>query len=161
MAALLSGEPRVTGYVGVDASPEMAAKARWLIGQLAVGGFSVVETRIESFTQRGFDFGLSIHSHYAWVDPVAVLTHIRSLLRPGASFVLVTPNRNLDMPLLLARADKELLGNPGYPAFKALNLELAGAGREAFVSMDELVGQAHRAGFLLTACHQDFLSRAG
>ena len=156
MGAMLSNNSRIQSYVGVDASPEMIRVARRLLDEIHIDTFSVVETPIEVFTSDNFDFGFSINSYYAWSNPVSVLAHIRSLLKPAAPFLLATPNPRLDMPLLLAQADRELLGHPDYRTFRNLNLELASTYPGNFVEMHELVHQTQEAGFLLESCHTAF-----
>lgn len=152
----LADKADVTGYTGVDYSSEMVDKARWLMGQLACDNFQVLHARIESVEGDKFDSALSVNSYYTWSDPLAILSHINSLLQPSASFILATPNKTLDMQKLAKEADKELLGHPHYPAFRQKNLELAGNEKAAFVDMDTLIQQLSATGFRLVSCHQDF-----
>ncbi|MEZ5452572.1 MAG: class I SAM-dependent methyltransferase [Thiothrix sp.] len=152
----LVGREGVSGYVGVDYAQDMVAKADWLLEQLGAKDFSVLYAKIEEVSGYVFDSALSINSYYTWPDPLVVLSHISSLLKPGAPFILVTPNPTLDMRKLAQEADKELLGHPHYPAFRQKNLELAGNEKAVFVGMDTLVRQLQASGFRLVSCHQDF-----
>lgn len=152
----LAGREDVSSYTGVDYSPDMVDKANWLVGQLNAAHFSIRHARIEEVKGEMFDAALSVNSYYTWGEPLEVLAHIQGLLHPGGPFVLVTPNKSLDMRKLAQEADKELLGHPHYPAFREKNLELAGNEKAAFVDMDTLVRQLSATGFRLVACHQDF-----
>ena len=152
----LADKADVRSYTGVDYAADMVAKARWLISQLSNKHFNVLHDKIEAVTSVGFDSALSINSYYTWSDPVRILQHIHALLKPGASFILVTPNKHLNMQQLAQEADKELLGHPHYAAFREKNLAFAGNEKALFVDMDTLVQQLHQAHFKLMSCHQQF-----
>ncbi len=152
----LADKEDVTGYTGIDYSQDMVDKASWLVGQLNASHFTICHTKIEEVEGYVFDSALSINSYYSWSEPLVILSHINNLLRPGALFILVTPNKTLDMQKLAKEADKELLGHPHYPAFRQKNLALAGNEQAAFVDMDVLIQQLSATGFKLVSCHQDF-----
>lgn len=156
IAPFLADKAEVTAYTGVDYASEMVGKARWVMQQLERDRFEVLHERIEGVEGYVFDSALSVNSYYTWGETLATLQHISSLLKPSAPFILVTPNKTLDMRKLAREADKELLGHPHYPAFRQKNLELAGNEQAAFVDMDTLVQQLHTSGFRLVSCHQDF-----
>lgn len=156
IAPFLADKAEVSHYTGVDYASEMVGKAHWLLEHLARDNFQVLHARIETVDAEPFDSALSVNSYYTWSDPLGILSHINRLLRPGASFILATPNKTLDMRKLAKEADKELLGHPHYPAFRQKNLELAGNEQAAFVEMDTLVQQLSHTGFSLVSCHQDF-----
>ena len=146
----------VTHYTGVDYSSDMVKKARWLIEQLSVDNYQIQQAKIEELQKDNFDSALSINSYYTWDQPLKILSHIHSLLKPSASFLLVTPNPKMDMEKLAKEADKELLGHPHYPIFRKKNLELAGNEEALFVEMSELIQQVTSVGFRVVSCHQDF-----
>lgn len=152
----LADKSDVKSYIGVDYAADMAQKAQWLIAQLSNKNFKVLHHKIEETPLQTFDSALSINSYYTWPDPLLVLKHIQQLLAPNAAFLLVTPNKQLNMQQLAQEADKELLGHPHYPAFRQKNLALAGNEKALFVDMDELVEQLKAAQFKLIACHQHF-----
>lgn len=152
----LNDMPTVTSYHGIDYSTDMLNKARWLLERLKNPNFKVVYNKIECFTGQTFDSALSINSYYTWPNPLEVLEHIHKLLKPNASLILVTPNKQLNMLKLAHEADKELLGHPHYAVFRQKNLELAGNEKALFVEMDTLVKQLLALDFKLLACHQDF-----
>lgn len=147
---------KVHSYTGIDYSTDMVNKAQWLLNRLGNPQFKVHYSKIEQFTENPFDSALSINSYYTWPNPSEVLAHIYQLLKPNASFILVTPNKHLDMLKLAHEADKELLGHPHYAAFRQKNLELAGNEKALFVDMDTLVKQLLSLNFKLLACHQEF-----
>ncbi|MEZ5480476.1 MAG: class I SAM-dependent methyltransferase [Thiolinea sp.] len=156
IAPFLNDKPEVTAYTGIDYSADMVDKARWLLAQLPQPHWKILHGRIEEVQGELFTCGVSINSYYSWDDPVGTLQQIYRLLVPSSPFILVTPNPSLDMEKLAREADKELLGHPHYPMFKAHNLSLAGNERALFIPMSRLVQQVVEVGFKVTACHQEF-----
>lgn len=146
----------VTHYTGIDNSPNMIKKARWLIDQLSVDTYQIKQTKIEKLQEGNFDSALSINSYYTWDDPVKILAHLYSLLKSDALFILVTPNPKIDMEKLAKEADKELLGHPHYPIFRKKNLELVSNKKAFFIEMNELIQQVNIVGFQVISCHQNF-----
>ena len=83
--------PRVT--VGVDVEPEvLAGQARETV---------VADMRRLPFADGSFDGAISVHSIEHVPDPRRAIAEMHRVLRPGASAVVVTPNR-----LTFARADE-------------------------------------------------------
>lgn len=156
IAPFLSNKTFVKSYTGIDYSPEMVSQAQRLLSKLKGMRYQIKQDKIENITDTCFDSGLSINSYYSWDEPAPILTHIHKLLKPDAPFIMVTPNKNLDMKKLLKETDKELEFHPGYAKFKAANMKLAGNERALFIEMDKLVDQLRKAGFKLVSCHQDY-----
>ena len=152
----LTENEHVSGYLGVDYSENMVKNARWLIDQLNVDNYQIKHSKIEDINDNSFDSALSINSYYTWDDPSKILAHIRASLKPAASFILVTPNKKMDMEKLAKEADKELIGHPHYPIFRQKNLQLAGNEKALFVEMGDLIKQVSSVGFQVVSCHQDF-----
>lgn len=152
----LADKENVSAYIGVDYSEDMVKKACWLIDQLSVDNYHIKYSKIENVECGGFDSALSINSYYTWDDSSQMLAHIHTLLKPNASFILVTPNRKMDMEKLAKEADKELIGHPHYPIFRKTNLQLAGNEQALFVEMNNLIQQVTSVGFQVVSCHQEF-----
>lgn len=153
LAPLLADKAAVRSYTGVDYSPQMVEVAGELIGQLGAANFRMLNAKIEQVEGR-YDSAVSVHSYYSWPEPELVLQSIYDKLRPGGSFVLVTPNPQMDMPLLLRETDKELLGHPNYRVFREQNMLLFNNEAANFVTMDSLVAEVRQVGFKLVECHQ-------
>jgi SAM-dependent methyltransferase len=154
IAPLLLDEERVVSYTGVDYAEEMVSMARWILNNLQCSAFTIRHGKIEDVDNRQFTSGVSIQSYYSWSDPVAVLTHVFTILAPGAVFVLATPNRKLELAELARDAWKELLAHPDFEAYKAYNLKLATNPQAHFISMGDLVSQVQQLGFRVEECHQ-------
>jgi SAM-dependent methyltransferase len=155
-AAFLNGNENVKSYTGIDYSLDMVEKARWLLEQLPYTDWKILHDCIENISKEQFTCGVSINSYYSWDDPVTTLSAIHQLLEDSSTFLLVTPNPSLSMKKLEKEADKELIGHPHYPAFKAHNFALAGNEKALFIPMDKLVRQVLDVGFKIVACHQEF-----
>lgn len=156
IAPFLTDKAFVKSYTGIDYAPEMVSQAQRLLNQLQTSHYQIKQNKIENIVDTSFDSGLSINSYYSWDEPEQILAHINKLLKPSAPFILVTPNKTLDMEKLLKETDKELCSHPGYAKFRATNMELAGNENALFLDMDELIGQARNAGFKVISCHQDY-----
>ena len=152
----LTDNARVTSYTGIDASQEMVNAGRWLINQLDCRDFRIIHSKIEDLPIVHYDFAFSIHSYYSWPEPLVSLQRIFDIVAPGGEFVLVTPNKKMDMKALAIEADKELLTHPNYPVFRSQNLALAGNEKALFVDMNTLVQQTTEVGFKVLGCHQHY-----
>ncbi len=173
IAPFILDNPSVTSYTGIDYSLEMVKQARWHVEQFPQKNSEIIHAKIE-FIDTGvydfevisgitntvesicYDFGLSINSYYTWDNPNAVLETIYNALNLNASFILVTPNKQLDMANLLEKAKRELVAHPYFKTFKEQNMALVGNEKALFVDMDELVEQVRNIGFKVTQAHQAF-----
>jgi SAM-dependent methyltransferase len=151
MAPLLNGQ--CTRYTGYDASPAMVRNARELIGKLPARGtgFSIVHSPIDAIPPAIHDSAVSINSYYAWDDPIRNLMAIASVLAPGGTFVLATPNHHLQMSELLAEAEKDLSMHPYWDEYKRRNQHLAQNAR--LISLDALISQVQGCGFEILEAH--------
>ncbi len=173
IAPFILDNPNVTSYTGIDYSLEMVKQARWHLKQFPQKKSEIIHAKIEcidteaydieiisgitnSIESPGYDFGLSINSYYTWDNSNAVLETIYNALNPNASFVLVTPNKQLDMVSLLEKAKRELVAHPYFKTFKEQNMALVGNEKALFVDMDKLVEQVRKIGFKVTQVHQVF-----
>lgn len=152
----LADNKNLISYTGVDSSLDMINAAVWLTEKLANDKFNLVHSKIEDLPIKTFDFGFSIHSYYSWPNPLKTLDHISKLIASKGEFVLVTPNKKLDMLALAKEADKELLAHPNYSLFRSQNLAFAGNEKALFVDMNTLVSQVCSAGFEILSCHQNY-----
>ncbi len=155
LAPFLADQERVSSYTGVDSASEMVSIARNLIGKLSSHKLKIVNSRIEDIHQK-FTSAVSIHSYYSWPQPEEVLSHIFELLIPGSIFLLATPNSTIDMPKLLAKAERELLCHPDYIDFKNFNMQFVSNPNARFVSLDELIQQVQGVGFEAIECNQKY-----
>lgn len=158
LAPYLTSADAVTQYVGVDASPLMVQLGQETLEKLTNPHFSVTLMPIEAIEQRDFDFGSCVNSYYAWRHPLNVLKKIRGCLRPGAEFILATPNQNLDMAALMQECRKDLLLQPEFAQFQQCNEQLTLNSQTNFVPMDKLVGQLRSAQFEILDCHSRYFS---
>lgn len=158
LAPYLIGQPAITRYLGVDASPKMVELGRTALAMLADTRFEIVLGRIEALVHTGFNCGISINSYYAWSEPEAVLRHIGACLAPDADFILATPNASLSMPALLEECGKDLLLGQHFSEFKQWNLYLSAQQVQRFVAMDELIDQLRGAGFRINECSQEYFA---
>lgn len=156
IAPFLSDRTDVSSYIGIDYSSEMIKIADWLIAQFDCPTFSTFEGKIEAYQGKMFDSAVSLNSYYTWPEPVKVLQHIYSLLKPGGLFVLATPNPSIDMLAMEKQVRKELLTHPDFTTFGQINLELASNTNARFIEMNELIKQLQSIGFGVTSCHQSF-----
>ena len=143
-------------YLGVDACSELLETARNSLNALSDKRLSLIHSKIESLSNYQFDSILSINSYYAWQAPEATLANIFNLLKKGGRFILVTPNKELDIKALLDDARQELIAHPDFDTFVEQNLQLAANENNHFADMDELVRNTQAAGFSLISCHQQF-----
>lgn len=153
ISPLLAGNESVTAYTGIDYAQEMIAVAQQIVQTLDRSSFTVLHSRIEDVKGQ-FNSAVSIHSYYAWPEPVVTLKHIFDMLAEGANFVLATPNPGLCLEKLLQDAEKELVAHPDFGAFKRYNLKLGNNPQANFISMDALIRQTQEAGFKVVECHQ-------
>ena len=156
IAPYLGANRTVNRYTGFDASREMVKVARALVDLVDNPAFNVQHRRIEIISGERFDSALSINSFYAWAEPEIALARIADLLNPGATFVLATPNPNLDMEALLAESRKALIVHPHLVEFARQNRQFANNPDAGFVTMDEVVALCRLVGFKLVSCHQQF-----
>ncbi|MCK5901861.1 MAG: class I SAM-dependent methyltransferase [Cocleimonas sp.] len=173
IAPFILNNPNVEQYTGIDSSPEMVKLARWHLEQFPDKPSKIIESKLEcldtgiydfeTFDRTeakhkniGFDYGLSINSYYAWESPKTILDCIYNALKPQASFILVTPNHQLDMVALLDEAERELVANPYFESFKAQNIDIENNKKAVRIDMDELIDQARNTGFKVIEAHQRF-----
>lgn len=158
LAALLSDDPKVQSYTGIDYSKQMLANAEQILRRLAKPSFRLWQGKIEHYVERQFDSAVSLNSFYSWPDPQRVLSHIAQTLKPQGILVLATPNREIakQMPNMLSEAEKELMLHPAWQQFKQQNLEFVQNPDAHFIEMDNIINQAHAAGFAVESCHQHF-----
>ena len=159
VAPFILESPQVRSYTGIDYSPEMTNRARWFLKQFPDKPRRIMQGKIEDVIidiKDTYDFGVSINSYYAWNNPAKILRYIYQALKNQAGFILVTPNRQINMHLLLKEARLELGGNRHFEKFCQMNLALVGNKKAKFVGMNELVNQLHGAGFKLVEAHQHF-----
>lgn len=173
VAPFVLNNSKVDSYTGIDYSSEMVKLARWHLEQFPDKPSEIIHGKIEfidtgaydfeivsgvtkTVENTSYDFGLSINSYYTWDNSHSVLKTIYNTLNPSAHFILVTPNKQLDMADLLADAKKELVANPYFESFKQQNMALVGNEKALFIDMDELVGQVRDIGFKVVETHQAF-----
>lgn len=144
------------GYTGIDASNIMVDIGRQVIERLDLTDCQMVHSTIENLENKLFDSAVSINSYYVWDKPEVVLDKIFSCLSVGADFFLVTPNKSLNMPLLLEISKKEHLMNPAYEDFMESNTGFNQEMNDHFVSIDLIIEQARKVGFIVKACHQNY-----
>ena len=154
---LLSDNEMIESYIGIDASIEMINIARESIKEIEpINAQSAHHGFIEDYNLTSFDSAVSLNSYYSWPNPLATLKHIYNLIELGGTFILATPNKNLDLILLDKQAKKELIGNPFYNKFREYNLMLINERDANLVEMTELIKQVQSVGFKVEACHQEF-----
>lgn len=173
IAPFILNNPDVISYTGFDASPEMVKLGRWHLAQFPEKPSEIILANLEQITpsaykfikkgkiskyikQDGFDFGLSINSYYAWPKPVLILENIYKSLKPGARFVLVTPNLKLDMQALAEEAKRELVANPYFESFRDQNLAISANDKANLIEMDDLIDQVRGVGFKVIEANQQF-----
>lgn len=156
LAPFLTDNAKVTGYLGIDCSAEMIKIANWLIAQFECPEFSTFQGKIEDYHGKRFDSAVSLNSYYSWPEPIKVLRHIHSLLNTNGTFVLATPNLQIDMLAMEKVVRKELLTHPDFSTFSKINLELVSNTEANFITMDQLIHQLHSCGFTINSCHQSF-----
>lgn len=155
--AYLQDNPKLSSYLGVDASRNMIEHASWLKQQLAFKQAKLNECLVEDINGQ-YDCIVSVHSYYSWSKPQQVLTHLYGLLRQEGKFLLVTPNDNFDTERLTKIVRQELLGHPHFDEFIAINQSIAekAKAQKLYVTMDELILRARTAGFRVNAAHSNF-----
>lgn len=156
IAPLLSEDPSIDSYTGIDYSKEMVNVAQQLLQKLNRPDFSILHSRIEDVS-GSFSSAVSIQSYYSWPDPQETLKAIFRLLAPGATFVLATPNLDLKPNEIARELKQELIAHPDFEAFWDYNLKLAGNPQANFIEMDQLLEQVRQAGFKVQECHQKHL----
>lgn len=144
----------VSSYTGIDASTDMVRKARWTISRFNTKPATILESRIESVEQQGFDSGVSINSHYTWSNPAGVLSHIRQRLKPDSPFVLASINANLDMQALLDSAEAECFAHPHWSAFREHNMAISHCDGLHLPTLDKLIEEVSTVGFRVREAHQ-------
>jgi SAM-dependent methyltransferase len=164
IAPFVLGRDDVISYTGVDYSLNMVKLARWHLAQFPSKPSKVIHGKIEALNTSGhegetaskaisevdkthYDFGLSINSYYTWDNPEKVLQSIFNTLAADARFVLVTPNRTLDIVKLLAEVKTEQVANPYFNSFMEQNMAIAGNEKALFIEMDALISQVQSVGF--------------
>lgn len=154
LAPFLAKKADVMSYTGIDFSEEMVESAQWLLQKLERPSFTVRKCKIEDAPESAYSSGVSIQSYYSWPNPVKTLDHIFKILAPNAIFVLATPNKKLNLDLLVDELMPELLTHPFCEPYRDYNLRLVTNPQANFVSMDSLVEQVRKVGFLVESCHQ-------
>lgn len=148
--------PQVTSYTGIDYSLNMVELARWHLEQFPGKPSQIIQGKIEDVDLGIYDSGLSINSYYTWDSPSIVLQSIYKALKPGANFILVTPNPFLNMQQILEEVKREQVANPYFESFKEQNMALASNEKAMFVEMDELIEQVQQVGFSVIEANQSF-----
>lgn len=155
VAPFVLEQAAVNSYTGIDYAEEMVSRARWMLQQFPGKPSEILSGKIEELTiGTQFDACLSINSYYAWDNPLSVLKRIYTLLHNNGVFVLVTPNKSIDMRKLLRTAEKEMIAHPHYKEFCAMNIAFCDNSAALFVDMDELIQQTQSAGFRTVEAHQ-------
>jgi len=149
----------VKHYTGIDCSPEMIARARWIAEQFSPLKTTLVEANIESTNLKQVDSAFSINSYYIWPEPLYTLEHIFQQIKPGGTFVLATINDAIDMPALLDSAAAEMIAHPYWHEFKEHNLTICNSKRINLVDLDTLIGQVRDIGFVLEEAHRRWYER--
>ncbi|MCJ8274364.1 MAG: class I SAM-dependent methyltransferase, partial [Psychrosphaera sp.] len=108
LGILMSDNPAVERYVGIDYSPQMVSLGNHNLAHFGRETFTLWQGKIEDYQGETFDCGVSTNSYYTWPDPIKVLVHIYSLLKPEGIFILATPNPRIDMRAMEKQACKEL-----------------------------------------------------
>lgn len=94
LALLADARARVDAYAGVDLAPDMLRVAA---GKLAVAPILVTlaagSAEALPFVDGTFDTAVSASTLHDWPDPIAGLTEIRRVLRPGGTLLLVDWDR--------------------------------------------------------------------
>lgn len=158
LGAIMQLNPKVTQYIGIDASKEMIEAANRLSCELNLPQTQFTCSTIEDANIGKSDCIVSVNSFYTWERIATILAIINAALSPGGVFVLATPNHKLDMPALIKAADLELVGNPMYGVFKSINKKLAENTSAQFLPMDELISMLVHAGFRIQECNQKFFN---
>lgn len=165
----------VISYTGIDYSPRMVELAKWHLQQFPGKPSRILCGKIEALDVEPYeeeiasgltvsiprldcDFALSINSYYSWNNPEETLEIIYKILKKEGSFVLVTPNPNVDVEKVLYEVKKEQVANPCFKGFKEQNIDLIGNENALFIHMDELIRQVQRVGFKVIEAHQRFYS---
>lgn len=151
--------PEVSHYWGIDAAPEMVARARWMAAQFDRQRATLVEGLIEQVELQRIDSALSINSFYVWSQPEVTLRHIFKQLEPGGTFVLATINNDIDMRALLDAAAPEMVAHPHWPAFRAHNESICDSQGLNLVDLDTLVGLVRDTGFRVEEAHRRWYGR--
>lgn len=154
IAPLLETIPAVTSYTGLDAAPSMVAVAKHVVERTALDHTAVFHTLIEEHSGQ-YDSAISIHSYYTWPEPVKVLRAIANMLPLGGTFVLATPNPNLNMQALVTQARREMIDHPNFEEFVVLNQQLASQFEANLDSVDQVLNNARQAGFELKSASQE------
>ncbi|MGB1237350.1 MAG: class I SAM-dependent methyltransferase [Pseudomonadales bacterium] len=154
IAPLLESIDAVTHYTGLDASPSMVEVAGSVIARSQLAQAHIEHTLIED--HRGlYDSAISIHSYYTWPEPIKVLRAIAAMLPIGGTFVLATPNPQLDMTALVNEARRELIDHPNFEEFVLLNQQLASEFEANLDTLDQVLNNARAAGFALVRASQE------
>lgn len=156
IAPFLTDRADVSSYLGIDYCDKMLKIADWLISQFDCPAFTTHHGKIEEYHGKSFDSAVSLNSYYTWPQPQLVLAHIYDLLKPGGTFVLATPNTQLDMQAMGREARKELLTHPHWTTFAQINQTLTDNQDARFIEMNDLVKQVLDIGFVVHSCHQSF-----
>lgn len=146
----------VDSYTGIDASADMLHCANEFMKMQSNPQFDFIHSRIDELPPMTFDSGLSVNSYYTWQDPLRCLESIASALRPGATFILISPNKRLDMASLLNNVTKEVGAHPDFQQFCEINQQLVNTEERNFVAMNTLIEQCNHVGLETQEAHQKF-----
>lgn len=154
LAPLLVDNSNISHYTAIEYAKDMVEIANFTLEKLAQPTFKVLHQKIEN-TSGQFDSAVALQSFYAWDNPIEVLCHIYNILLPNATFILATPNNNLDQKKLFQEAEKELMWHPDFEIFKEYNFQFANNPSANFISMDNLIRTVHQAGFEVCSAHTE------
>lgn len=161
VAPFLLKKDNVYSYTGIDASDEMIRLAHWHLDNFPEKPSTIIQEDLQKLMQNAmintqkFDFGISINSYYTWENPHDILKNISMVLKPGAPFILITPNKNINMELIIDDAKRELVANPYFEDFKKINFSLSSQKNTTMVEMDDLIGEVRDVGFKVITANQD------
>jgi SAM-dependent methyltransferase len=137
--------PHVREIVGTDVSAPALAEARELLSSHGITNAQILEADGEELTARfgteAFDLVLSIevYEHLHRDDGLAHLREVYSVLKPGGSYVVVTPNRlngPTDVTCVVYPESRECLGfHLNETTNKELIADLQAAGFSRFSSV--------------------------
>ncbi len=86
---------------GVDISPKMLAKARRLSDSHTNAEYKLANSESIPYADATFASVLCTFSFHHYANPIGAIREIRRVLKPGGTFVLVDPARNVSLPILL------------------------------------------------------------